>query len=158
MQGARPGASWNISDNLVTKTVSRPDGPFVGEPLHVEHSDGTLTTYIYALAGNAKTVTTDTEAPNSARIAVTDGVRTVTTLDEGGAWQTMSRMDIWPSQRAVPHAWLRQPAAPRRAEAQGRSQHPAQPGLRLWERFAAGWHHGRKRHGGIRPFDNLRTG
>lgn len=78
-----PGAAWNTSNNLVTITrlyrSSHPTALLQGQTKWTQSPDGTMTFYSYATSGDNRVVTKNTGVPNTARTAIVDGIRTITT-------------------------------------------------------------------------------
>lgn len=92
------GAAWNASDNLVTKTFRVDSGAFEGRTSRVVHSDGTVTTYAYALNSGQETVTEKTGEPEYDGWGylndIVKGKRIVSKRNENGALFERKTHDI----------------------------------------------------------------
>ncbi len=95
---ATPGAAWDASDNLVSKTrlykSSNPTALLQGQTKWTRRPDGTMTFYSYAMSGATKVVTADTGSPNTGLTAITAGTRTVTTTNAAGQTIAQDTIDI----------------------------------------------------------------
>lgn len=85
-----PGAAWNDANNLVTTTVTDPNG----NVLLTQRPDGTLTTYSESVSDGAKTTITATGAPSADATVVVDGTRTTAVTDSGGHQLLQTAEDI----------------------------------------------------------------
>jgi len=75
------------SETLTTVTHFKPSGQdFGGRPVRTLHPDGTLTTYSYVRDAQTGgyTTTVDNGLPNAGKTAVTQGIRTITTVNSRG--------------------------------------------------------------------------
>ena len=88
-----PGAAWNNSANLVTRTYVYGSGTFAGKPYKTISPDGTMQLHTYQDAGNRIT-TVYSGQPNGDFTAVTNGSKTVTYIDEAGRVQSRYTYDI----------------------------------------------------------------
>ncbi len=77
-------ASWNDTGNLVSLSENYTSGNFRGLPKRSLSENGQLTTYSYSQSGTQRTTTRETGMPNAGSIAVADGVRTTSVVNEYG--------------------------------------------------------------------------
>ena len=87
IQSQLPGAAWDASDNLVTRTRFYADGPFDRDTRFQQNPDGTFEFFDRVFNFDGGTTTTiDRGAPDNPAnpSAVIDGVRTITTLNSVG--------------------------------------------------------------------------
>jgi RHS repeat-associated protein len=93
-----PGAAWDASDNLVSKTrtykSSHPTGVLRGQTKWTSRSDGTMILYGYSFGSGTRTVTTDTGAPNPEMTAIIAGTRTVAIYNDASQQIEEAVVDI----------------------------------------------------------------
>jgi len=97
IQAATPGAAWDATGNLETRTTKLGGSSEFKEKIaYIAHPDGTLTRYQYSrdAATGAATTIQSSGAPNSSKTAVIDGQRRTIVEDALGQLVTETVMDI----------------------------------------------------------------
>ncbi len=86
------GAAWSAAENLVTSNQTYASGPFAEQDQSTRHPDGTFTLQQYAIANGLRTTTTWRGAGSAT--AITNGTRTIRTVDLAGNLRSETVLDI----------------------------------------------------------------